>query len=149
MADDLEKRYLEPSEDAARAFFSRPPAGPIVMLNLLRYRAVADYRASPELASPSPISGEVAYRKYIDHTRPFLEQSGGCVLFFGHGGPFLIGPDAERWDAAMLVQQASAAAFLAFASDAACMAGLGHRTAALEDSRLLPLTEVLGAGGSR
>jgi len=41
----------------------------------------------------------------------------------------------------MLVEQASAASFLAFAGDPAYLAGIGHRTAALEDSRLLPLQE--------
>ena len=40
----------------------------------------------------------------------------------------------------MLVRQKSSQAFIAFASDRAYLAGLGHRTAAIEDSRLLPLT---------
>ena len=39
----------------------------------------------------------------------------------------------------MLVRQQSVATFMAFASDEAILAGLGHRTAAVEDSRLLPL----------
>jgi hypothetical protein len=60
------------------------------------------------------------------------------VQFYGRGGPFLIGPPQARWDAAMLVEQSSVASFMAFASDAAYLAGMGHRTAALEDSRLLP-----------
>ena len=111
------------------------------MLNLLRYRAVADYSVTPQLAPPAPITGEAAYRLYMQHTLPHLEQSGGKLLFFGRGGGFLIGPSTEHWDAAMLVQQSSLAAFMAFASDAAYLAGLGHRTAALEDSRLLPLEE--------
>ena len=111
------------------------------MLNLLRYRDVADYSATPELEPRSPISGEAAYRRYMDHTRPHLERSGGVVLFFGRGGPFLVGPAHERWDAALLVRQESPAAFLAFASNADYLAGIGHRTAALEDSRLLPLLE--------
>jgi uncharacterized protein (DUF1330 family) len=133
--------YLEPSSDAARAFFSAPPAGRVVMLNLLRFRAIADYAASPELAPPKPISGEAAYRRYMEHTLPHLEASGGSVLFYGRGGNFLIGPPDERWDAAMLVSQASVAAFLAFASNREYLAGMGHRAAALEDSRLLPLRE--------
>jgi hypothetical protein len=70
-----------------------------------------------------------------------LQRAGGKVLFYGRGGHFLIGPAEERWDAAMLVYQASPAAFLAFASNAQYTSGLGHRVAALEDSRLLPLTE--------
>ncbi len=39
------------------------------------------------------------------------------------------------------MRQRSVADFMAFASDAEYLAGIGHRTAALEDSRLLPLVE--------
>jgi hypothetical protein len=138
---DQNRTFLEPTHEAAVSFFSRPPAGRVVMLNLLRFRTIADYAASPELAPPAPISGREAYGKYMAHTLPYLEASGGELLFFGRGGPFLIGPADERWDAAMLVSQASAATFLAFASNRGYLAGVGHRTAALEDSRLLPLTE--------
>jgi hypothetical protein len=74
----------------------------------------------------------------VAHTAPFLERSDE-VLFIGHARAFLIGPESERWDAAMLVRQRDAQSFLAFASDPACMAGIGHRVAALEDSRLLPV----------
>lgn len=133
--------YLEPTEEAGRAFFMRGIKGKVVMLNLLRFRAVADYSASRELAPAVPISGEAAFGLYVRHTVPHLEKSGGRILFYGSGGPFLIGPQAERWDVAMLVEQASTANFLAFASDASYLEGLGHRTAALEDSRLLPLQE--------
>jgi hypothetical protein len=41
----------------------------------------------------------------------------------------------------MLVRQRSVDTFLAFASNEAILVGLGHRTAAVEDSRLLPLVE--------
>lgn len=41
----------------------------------------------------------------------------------------------------MLVRQASAASFLEFASNKEYLSGIGHRIAALEDSRLLPLIE--------
>jgi hypothetical protein len=131
--------YLEPTQEAGRAFFMRGIRGKVVMLNLLRFRTVADYSATPELAPPTPISGEAAFRLYVDHTLPHLERSGGRILFYGRGGDYLIGPAAERWDLAMLIEQASAAGFLAFAGDSAYLAGMGHRTAALEDSRLLPL----------
>jgi len=133
--------YLEPTQESGRAFFMRGMTGPVVMLNLLRYRAIADYSATPQLAPAQPISWEAAYRLYMEHTVPHLEKSGGKLLFFGRGGRFLIGPSDERWDAAMLVQQSSPAAFMAFASNPEYLAGIGHRTAALEDSRLLPLQE--------
>jgi hypothetical protein len=39
----------------------------------------------------------------------------------------------------MLVRQSSVSDFMAFAANTAYLAGIGHRTAAVEDSRLLPL----------
>jgi hypothetical protein len=133
--------YFEPTQESGRALFARGIEGPVVMLNLLRFRALADYSATPELAPASPITGEAAYRLYIEHTLPHLARSGGEVLFLGRGGAFLIGPSDERWDAALLVRQTSVASFFAFASNRDYLAGVGHRLAALEDSRLLPLVE--------
>jgi uncharacterized protein (DUF1330 family) len=111
------------------------------MLNLLRLRDVADYSACPELAPDAPVSGAEAFQRYIDHTTPFLEASGGELVFLGKAGRFLIGPGEEHWDLVMMVRQKSLADFMAFATNRDYLAGLGHRTAALEDSRLLPIVE--------
>jgi hypothetical protein len=111
-------------------------------MNLLRFRETADYSLTPQLAPEIPITGAAAYFRYIEHTLPYLRESGGELLFLGTAYSFLIGPPHERWDMAMLVRQSSAESFLAFASHEAFLAGTGHRTAALEDSRLLPLSEI-------
>jgi hypothetical protein len=137
----MTEAYIEPTQAAGRAFIERKIAGPVVMLNLLRFRATADYSATPSLEPAQAISGAEAFRRYIDHTLPFLAASGGELLFLGDANAFLIGPSDERWDMVALVRQASADSFLAFASNAAYLAGIGHRTAALEDSRLLPVIE--------
>ena len=76
--------------------------GAVVMLNLLRFREVADYSATPDLAPEGAISGAAAFHKYIEHTLPYLRQSGGDVLFLASGDHFLIGPESERWDMVML-----------------------------------------------
>jgi hypothetical protein len=135
-------RHLEPTQESGRAFITRQIVGNVVMLNLLRFRETADYSATPDLAPPTPISGAAAFQRYIDHTLPHLRETGGDVLFLGEGGRFLIGPESERWDMAMLIRQQSVHSFLSFASHEAYLAGIGHRTAALADSRLLPLVEV-------
>lgn len=132
--------YLEPGEANINALISAPPVGEVVMLNLIQLRDVADYSSHPELAPDAPISGREAYQRYMDHTQPFLEASGGEVLFFGEAKHFFIGPIEERWDLVMLVKQASLQSFFAFAQNPECMAGAGHRTAAALDSRLLPVT---------
>lgn len=133
--------YLAATQQAGRALFERAPKGPVVMLNLLRFRATAEYALSPELAPVEPITGAMAFDLYIAHTLPFLAASGGEILFLGNGGDYIIGPATERWDLVMLIKQASLQSFMAFDSNADYRAGLGHRTAALADSRLLPLTQ--------
>lgn len=136
-----QERFLDVTRQAAADLFARDIQGAVLMLNLLRFRDMADYSASPELMPENPISGKQAYQHYIDHTLPLLRESGGDLILLGHGGNFLIGPQRERWDLVMLVRQKSLADFMAFAMDPENLAGLGHRTAALEDSRLLPLVE--------
>ena len=137
----MKEHYIEATQEAGIALFSRKITGEVVMLNLLRFRKVADYTKSPDLSPSEPISGREAYQKYIDHTLPFLKESGGSIAFMGEGGKYLIGPQDEQWDMAMLIRQKSVSDFVAFASNKEYLAGIGHRTAALEDSRLLPLVE--------
>ena len=109
------------------------------MLNLLRLREVADYSATPELDPGVPISGAEAYQMYIEHTLPHLSESGGDLEFVGDGGHYLIGPPDEQWDLVLLVRHSSVETFMSFASNDAYLAGMGHRLAAIADSRLLPL----------
>jgi len=137
----MKETYLMPTQEAGRDFIMKNIQGPVVMLNLLRFKKTADYSSAPELSPKEPISGEMAYQLYIDHTLPHLKKSGGEILFMGKGGHYLIGPSDERWDAVLLIRQQSVEIFMAFAQHEAYLQGIGHRTAALEDSRLLPLTE--------
>ena len=137
----MKNYFLEPTQETGAALFQRNISGEVVMLNMLRLRDTADYSGSPELMPETPISGRAAFQKYIDHTLPFLTESGGELLLLGDGGRFFIGPDDEQWDVVMLVKQNSVESFFAFASNPEYLAGLGHRTAAVLDSRLLPITE--------
>ena len=137
----MRETYIDATDESAIQLFSRDIKGEIVMLNLLRFREVADYSAFPDLAPDQDISGREAFQRYIDHTLPFLSQSGGGIEFLGEGGKFFVGPQDERWDLVMLIRQDSLNSFIAFATNEAYLAGVGHRTASLEDSRLLPLEQ--------
>ena len=138
-SDQSDPCYLDPTDANAVALFQRGITGEIVMLNLLRLREEADYSQLPELAPTKPISGREAYDAYIQHTLPFLQATGGDLLYLGKGGDYFIGPEHQGWDLAMLVRQNSLDDFIAFASDEAYQKGIGHRTAAVYDSRILPL----------
>lgn len=137
----MKQVYIDPTQESGAVLFSRNISGEVLMLNMLRLRDTADYTATPELAPESPISGHEALQRYIDHTLPFLKESGGELILLGEGGKYFIGPDDEQWDIVMLVKQRSLASFMAFASHKAYLAGIGHRTAAVQDSRLLPIVE--------
>ncbi len=133
--------YLDPTGDSARALMSRGISGPLLMLSLLRFRPWADYTDYPQSAPTLPISGRDAYDVYVEHTLPFLTATGGSVSLLADGGQYFVGPSDERWDVAMVIRQASIEDFFAFASNPAYLAGVCHRTAAVEDSRMLPLVE--------
>ena len=140
----MKELFLEATEESAVALFSRGLSGPITMLNLLCFRDVADYSGSPAIRPESDISGREAFQKYIDHTLPFLNETGGDIQFLGEGGKFFVGPQNENWDLVMLIQQNSMADFISFASNEDYLSGIGHRTAAIVDSRLLPLVAFHG-----
>ncbi|MEL7342041.1 MAG: DUF1330 domain-containing protein [Bacteroidota bacterium] len=135
----MRKNHIHTTREAGIAFVKRQIKGEVVMLNLLKYRETADYTESPELAPESPISGAEAYRLYMKYTSPLLEKAGASVIYAGKAGGHLIGPEEEDWDLMLLVKHKSVDAFLAFADDPEYQKTAGHRTAALSDSRLLPI----------
>jgi hypothetical protein len=131
--------YLEASQENGRALMMRQLQGEVIMLNLLKFRDFADYSDFPDLAPSEAISGRAAYDMYIEHTLPHLRASGGDIMFMGQGGQYLIGPSDEYWDLVIMVKQQSVESFIAFASHEAYLKGIGHRMAAIIDSRILPL----------
>ena len=86
------ERYLNPTQESGRDLIMRNISGPVVMLNLLRFRKIADYSETPGISPLLPISGEEAYQLYIGQAMPHLLKLGGEILFLGKGGSFLIGP---------------------------------------------------------
>lgn len=109
---------------------------PLVMLNLLRFRAEAAY---PEGSAHAPSSGRDAYARYAAGVRPHLKTIGGQVIWMGAAQLTVIGPSDETWDEVLLVQYPSPKAFLTMASNPDYLACSEHRTAALADSRLIAM----------
>ena len=140
-APTVQTMFIEPTDESGRHLVERGMSGPLVMLNLLRFKEVADYSAYPELAPQEPISGSEAYDRYAKLTTPFLVSAGGSLEFVGQGGFNLIGPPDERWDLVLLVRYPDLDAFMSMTGSQGYLDGFGHRTAALEDSRLLPIVE--------
>jgi uncharacterized protein (DUF1330 family) len=128
---------IEPSGAQLRIFADATAAdAPIIMLNLLRYRAQANYSDHPH---EPPCSGRDAFKRYARLSIVCIEASGGKVLFMGNAAASVIGPIDEQWDDIFLVQYPSRAAFLQMIATPEYRAINFHRSAALQDSRLIPV----------
>lgn len=114
-----------------------PPDQPVVMLNLLRFHDQAAYADTDQA---EPCSGREAYKRYSQTSLQTIAAVGGRVIFGGKAHEALIAPQGEGWHQAFLVQYPSPAAFRAMMAMPQYQACVHHRTAALADSRLIPLS---------
>ena len=112
-------------------------SNPVTMLNLLRYRAAADYSGHPQ---ESPCSGKAAYARYAAQAIACVESCGGRMVFGGAAHATVIGPDDEQWHDVLLVEYPNAQAFLDMMVSERYRACAYHREAAIEDSRLVLIT---------
>jgi uncharacterized protein (DUF1330 family) len=128
-------RYVEPNPERFRAFLDAgEDNSPIVMINLLRYRERASY---PEGFDAEPCSGRQAYQRYAAVAVQRVASVGGRMLWMGRVLFAVIAPESEQWDDAALVEYPSRRAFIEMVSQPEYQAAVAHRTAALEDSRLI------------
>ena len=120
------------------AELSRGDSGqPIVMLNLLRFRAMAQY----EDGRASALTGRDAYMLYGARMQQIVAREGGRMLFAGEIQGLTIGTVGEIWDAVALVEYPSAAAFACVALSPE-VAEIGvHRTAGLEGQLLIRIAQ--------
>lgn len=136
-------RTVDPTrEDLQRLAAEVPPGVPVVMLNLLRFRERAAYPAGQ--GEPGA-SGRSAYAAYSREIQPILRRVGGQPLWRGEAKSAPIAPEGETWDEVLLVSYPSVGAFLEMVTSPDYRAITFHRTAALEDSRLIATLPESGA----
>jgi len=124
---------LYPTAEQVQALLAGPPDGPVVMLNLLRFRPTAD---PPDDA----LSGEEAYRRYAEKMIAFVESKGGRLLWTGRVDSQVIGSGAAQFTMAGLVEYPSRRVFLEIAGDPYVHEIGAHRAAGLEGQWLLAMT---------
>ena len=108
---------------------SLPDSGPVVMLNLVRFR---------ETSLDGDGSGWEAYQRYSRLTMKLIKARGGTVLWAGDAEGVSFGEMADRpFDYVVLVQYPSRAAFLdMMTSDAYAQANI-HRENGVADHVIL------------
>ncbi len=129
---------VHPTAEQIQALAASGDTEPIVMLNLLRFKAQAD-------GIDAGVSGAEAYARYSVATEPFLRAVGGRVLLAVQPRQSVIGPPDSEWDLVILVEYPSRAKFLEMATNAEYLEVHAHREAALADSRLIACSQVSAA----
>ena len=119
------------ADDAAiTAMATGDPDEPIVMLNLLRYRDVAESGFGVD-----GLSGREAYAVYGKAFAELHPRFGGEPIWMGRGLNTVIG--AEDWDVVLLVRYPTRRQFVAMLTDPDYRSIAPIRAAALADSRLV------------
>ena len=86
--------------------------GPLVMLNLNRYRERAAYEGEVPGGATAEVPGEEAYLRYGVVAQAVLERLGGRILWHARSGGTVIGEEKDRYDEVIAVWYPSAAAFV-------------------------------------
>ena len=112
---------IDPTGQDLKRCLAEDPGGPVVMLNLLRFR---------------PDGGREGYAAYVQHFRRTSAPHGAEVLYAGDGSTPLVAEDGQSWDAVLLVRYPSRQAFSAMVRDPAYQAGSHLRTQSLTEAVL-------------
>lgn len=133
--------YVDPTKEAFAAFRADDRAGPIHMLNLVRFRDKAAYPDGRDA------TGAQAYAAYGRDTYPVFSRLGGRIVWRGSFELMLIGPAKEKWDECFVAEYPSVAAFVAMLRDPGYREAVKHRQAAVLDSRLIRLAPAQTGSG--
>jgi hypothetical protein len=131
---------IEPDEQqfAEIAGLAGAPAdGPIVMLNLNRYRERAQYEGDVPGGLEGDVSGHEAYLRYGVVAVATLARVGGKVLWQAAARLTAVGDESDRYDEIVAVWYPSFAAFVKLATDPEILAARAHRSAGLERAALI------------
>jgi uncharacterized protein (DUF1330 family) len=120
---------LEPTAAQLAALASSVDPGPVVMLNLVHFRAHS---------ADGDGTGRDAYLRYSKGFVPLLKAVGGTILWAGDVTGVALGADDQQWDYAVLVQYPDRAAFVDTLTSAAYAAINHHRLNGLDRHLILP-----------
>ena len=107
---------ITPNLDQFQALAASPDEGPVVMLNLLKFKP----------------GGEESYLRYGDAAKDMVEERGGRLLWSGRAQQVLIGDPAADWDVVVLVEYPSRKAFMEMVSSPEYLQAHADREAGLE-----------------
>jgi uncharacterized protein (DUF1330 family) len=114
---------VEPTPEQIQALAARPADEPVVMINLLQFRADG---------------GRQSYLRYMHDVTPHLQRVGGTVRYAGQSPAVVIGVGEKPWwDAIIVVEYPSPAAFLDMVTNEEYLKLHEHRAGGLDRGDLI------------
>lgn len=114
---------IDPTPAQLAALVARPADEPVVMVNLLKFKAEG---------------GLESYLQYGREIAPHLERVGGVVRYVGLAPMFILGEGEKPWwDAILTVEYPTLTAFMDMVSSPEYATVQQYRTAALERGELI------------
>ena len=130
--------HIDPNEEVLEAMRQADPSQPIVMLNLLRFRDQA-----LEGFGVDGLTGQQAFQRYGQLNEGEGVRFDSEPIWLGLSNRTIIGD--EQWDVAILVRYPTRQHFIDKLDDPTYREISLVRAAALIDSRLIELTQLLPA----
>jgi uncharacterized protein (DUF1330 family) len=112
---------IDPTGADLKRFLAEEAGGPVVMLNLLRFR---------------PDGGREQYAEYVEHFRRESARHGAEVVYVGDGSTTLVAEPGQSWDCVLLVRYPSRQAFSDMVRDPDYSPGTELRTGSLVEAVL-------------
>ncbi len=117
---------VDPRGADLKRYLAEDPGGPVVMLNLLRFK---------------PDGGRERYAQYVEHFRRTAQPYGAAVVYVGDGSTAVVAEPGQAWDAVLLVRYPSRSSFTDMIRDPEYQQGTHLRTEALEEAVLQATVE--------
>ncbi len=128
--------YVDPDRANWQAFKDLPRDTPIHMLNLIKFRDMADYPAGHPNHGKG-LTGAEAYEIYRAGFQKLVAEDGAGMVWEAPMECVVTGPAGE-WDEAFVMGYPDSAAFMAMVKNEDYIRDVvPHRTAAVADSRLI------------
>ena len=124
---------IAPEPEQIEEMLKGPAEGPVVMVNLLRFKKEAD-------APDEGISGAEAYAKYGARMVEWVTSQGARLIWSGRVDSMVIGDTDEYFHTVALMEYPSRAEFLRIAGDPRVAEFAVHRTAGLDMQWLIATT---------
>ena len=127
---------LYPTSGQMQATADQTEQGPLVMVNLLKFRDKAVYTDG----RPDKVSGAEAYMRYAEKMKVIVEREGGRFVFGGEVQGLVIGEVDELWDIVGLVEYPSREEFMRIVTLPEVQEISVHREAGLAGQLLIQTT---------